>query len=210
MTASTPPDELETGQLNVETLDQVAPRLRRFTERLVAQLRATGLEVVITSVYLLNSTDHPIDVPCSANGVPIQMNFDATLPVWAPDPRARLQVSFNHGRRYFYQEIGKTVATAAFPTRKVMARFLREIQAVERTLRIKGETDRKRLQARQALKAFGEDIGLSESSDPELLQAANFKVKALSQTPTRAAVLITVPYDQAAEIVRKYRNDDSV
>lgn len=165
-------------------------------------MRAANLEIGTAQVYLLNSTAHPLEVPCSANGVEIQMNFDASLPAWAPEPRARLQVSFNHGRRWFYWEVGRA---KAFPMTRVFARFLREITACSQTSRIQSEKVRKRQQARQALAALGQDLSFPEARDPDVLRADNVKVRCNHSTPTLAIVMVEVPYAEAAEIIRKHR-----
>jgi len=205
MADSTPSsDKLEYGQLNVETLDDVAPRLRRFTEELLTRLRGCKLDVTTATVYLLNSTEHPIEVPALANGVQIQMNFDATLPIWAPEPRARLQVSFNEGRRYFYAEVGQQVRNAKFPMRKVLARFLHEIHILARQQRIKTDKERKLTQAQQRLAALGQTLGIPVTPGSQVLRTGNLKIRALDKTPTLALVLLVVPYEQAAEIAKKY------
>jgi hypothetical protein len=204
MRDSTPPpsSDAETDQLAVETLDEVAPRLRLFTEGLTDRLRACKLQVATTPVYLLNSTDHPVEVPCTINGVEVQMNFDASFPAWAPDPRARLQVSFNHGRRYFYHEVGKA---KAFPMTRILERFLREITACSNADRIQAEKLRKRQNARLALADLGQSLGIPAAQDPDVLRADNVKVRCVHTAPTQVIVMLTVSYDEAAEIVRKYR-----
>jgi len=198
------PDKLEYGQLNVETLDDVAPRLRRFTATLLARLRGCKLEVSTTTVYLLNSTYHPIEVPAVVNGVQVQMNFDATLPTWAPDPRARLQVSFNGGRRYFYSEVGQQLRNAKFPMTKVLSRFLQEVHLCERATRIQTEKARKHTQAQQRLAALGQTLGIPETHDSQVLRAGNLKIRSITETPTQVVVVLVVTHEQAAEIARKY------
>jgi hypothetical protein len=200
-----PPKECEYGQLTVETIDEVAPRLIRFTQDLIARLRACKIEVKTTTIYLLNSTDHPIEVPCSGNGISIQMNFDAVLPFWADSPRARLQVSFNHGRRYFYPEHGKKLEKAKFSMRRVLARFLREIKIEERKLRIQNEKDEKAIQARQNFADLSEKLGISPTTEnPDIIRKSNLKLMCLPQTPTQVIIMLTVPYEQAIEISNKY------
>lgn len=208
MSEPTPlPDKLEYGQLNLETLDDVAPRLRRFTAALLARLRASKLEIETTSVYLLNSTHHPIEVPARANGVTIHMNFDATLPVWAPEPRARLQVRFNDGRRYFYSEIGQDLRNAKFPMTKVLKRFVHEIYLLERQTRIQSEKARKKTQAHQRLAALGRTLGIP-ATDSQVLRAGNIRIRAVVETPTQVVVLLLVTHEQAAEIASKYLKPD--
>jgi hypothetical protein len=205
MSASTPlPDKLEYGQLNLETLDDVAPRLRRFTEALLARLRGCKLEVSTTTVFLLNSTYHPIEVPAVANGVQIQMNFDATLPTWAPEPRARLQVSFNGGRRYLYSEVGQQLRDAKFPMTKVLSRFLQEVRICERATRIQTEKGRKQALAKQRLAALGQTLGIPESQDSQVLRAGNLKIRSVNDKPTQVVAVLLVTHEQAAEIARKY------
>ena len=130
------------------------------------------------------------------------MNFDASFPAWASDPRARLQVSFNHGRRYFYHEVGRG---RAFPMTRILERFLREITACAKTGRIQSEKLRKRQNAREALAALGQDLGLPAAQDLDVLRADNVKVRCIHTVPTQAIVMLTVTYDEAAEIIRKYR-----
>jgi hypothetical protein len=195
---------MEYGQLTVETINDVAPRLIRFTEDLINRLRTCKIQVETTQVYLLNSTDHPIEVPCSGNGVSIEMNFDATLPIWAPEPRARLQVSFNHGRRYFYSERGKKAQNAKFRMSMVLKRFLSEIKIEERKRRIQAEKVRKAAKARQAFVKLGKSLDITPSEDPDVLQEGNLKIMCLPQTPTQVIVVLSVPHDQVVEIISKY------
>ena len=204
MSDSTPPDKLEYGQLNVETLDDVAPRLRRFMADLLVRLRGCKVEVSTTTVFLLNSTYHPIEVPAVANGVQIRMNFDATLPTWAPDPRARLHVTFNGGKRYIFTEVGQQLRDARFPMTKVLSRFVREIHICERATRIQTEKDRKQALAKQRLAALGQTLGIPESHDSQVLRAGNIKIRSVNDKPTQVVVVLLATHEQAAEIARKY------
>lgn len=199
------PAKSEYGQLTVETIDEVAPRLTRFTQDLIARLQACHIKVETAPVYLLNSTDHPIEVPCSGNGISIQMNFDAVLPFWADSPRARLQVSFNHGRRYFYPEHGKKLEKAKFSMRRILARFLREIKIEERKLRIQNEKDEKAIQARQSFADLSEKLDiLPTTENQDIIRKGNLKLMCLPQTPTLVIVMLTISHEQAIEIVNKY------
>jgi len=208
MDDSTPlPKTMEYGQLTVETLDEVAPRLIKFTQDLIEHLKSCKIKIATTTVYLLNSTDHPIEVPCSGNGIPIEMNFVASLPVWAPDPRAKLQVSFNHGRRYFYSELGKESRNAKFPMSKVLKRFLSEIKVEERKLRIQEEKAQKTAKAHQALTDISNAHNIPPTEDPNIIQKNNLKIMCLPKTPTLATIVLTVPYEQLPEIISKYMKD---
>jgi len=202
---------MEYGQLTIETIDDVAPRLKRFTKDLIAQLEACKIQIKTSTVYLLNSTDHPIEVPCSGNNVPIEMNFDAIMPVWALEPRARLQVSFNHGRRYFYAERGKSIRKkeAHFPMAKIMGRFLYEIQTEDQKRRIQAETAIKANQARQYFASLSADLGIPPSENPDIIRKDNLKILCLPQTPTQVIIMLTVPHVQAVEIANKYLKDTS-
>lgn len=209
MDQSTPPplpETMEYGQLTVETIDDVAPRLKRFTKDLIARLEACKIQIKTTTVYLLNSTDHPIEVPCSGNDVSIEMNFDAILPIWSPEPRARLQVSFNYGRRYFYSERGKNnkKKEAYFPMAKIMGRFLHEIQTESQRRRIQSEAAIKADQARQSFISLRADLGIPPSENPDIIRKDNLKIMCLPQTPTQVVIMLTVPHVQAFEIAKKY------
>lgn len=195
---------MEYGQLTVETIDEVVPRLTRFTQELVNRLNLCEIKTETTTIYLLNSTSHPIKVPCSGNGIPIEMNFDATLPIWAPEPRARLQVSFNHGKRHFFVELGKKTRNAKFPMSRILKRFLREIKVHERKLRIQSEKTQKATKARQALADLGERLAIPPTENPDILRKSNLKIMCLPRTPTQVIVMLTVPHEQVAEIVSNY------
>jgi hypothetical protein len=215
MTDSTPPETMEYGQLTVETLDEVVPRLKNFTEELINRLKICEIKVETAPIYLLNSSSHPLEVPCSGNGIPIQMNFTATLPIWAPEPRARLEVRFNHGRRYFYSEKEKRryfysekenqFRNTKFPMAKILKRFLTEIKIHERKLRIKSEKEQKAAQAIQAFETLAKKLGIPPSPKyPDVLHKHNVKIICLPKTPTQVTVMLTVPHAQVTEIVGKY------
>jgi len=199
-------EECEYGQLNLETIDEVAPRLIQFTQELIARLRACNLEVKTTPIYLLNSTDHPIEVPCEVNGVSVQMNFDATLPAWADSPRARLQVSFNQGRRhYHYEHGGKDLLPFKLSVRRVLNHFLREIKIEEDKRRIQNEKETKANQAHRNFSDLIEKLGFPATTEnPDIIRKGNLKIMCLTQTPTQVIIMLTVPHDKALEISNKY------
>ena len=132
------------------------------------------------------------------------MNFDASLPVWSPEPRARVQVSFNHGKRYFYLERGKELRNAKFPMSKVLKRFLGEIKITERKVRIQSEKKEKALKARQNLSKLCKEMGALPTKNPDIVQKNSVKVTCLPQTPTQVSLTLTVTHDQVLEIIRKY------
>jgi len=198
---------MEYGQLTVETLDDVTPRLREFTVDLIKRLRACEIDVETTTVYLLNSTDHPIEVPSSGDGVPIEMNFDATLPVWAPEPRARLQASFNHGRRYYFVERGKKASNAKFAMARVLKRFLTEIKIEERKRRLAVEKEEKAVQAAQRFKVMAEELGIPMAGDPPQIKKGNVQVSCQPQKSTEVRLSISIPHAQAVEIITKYMKE---
>jgi len=196
---------MEYGQLTVETLDSVAPRLQRFTEKLMDHLQASKIKMKITSTYLLNSTDHPINVPCSGNGIPIEMSFDATLPVWAPDPRARVTIRINHGKRHYYTELGKNSRAAKFPFAKILPRILVEIKTAEKKYNIQVEKEHKAIKAQINFKALSESLEMSPTEkDPDIIRKGNIKIMNLPQTPTQVIIMLTVSHEQAVEITKSY------
>lgn len=194
---------MEYGQLTVETLDDVAPRLRLFTNDLIKRLQACNLEIKTTTVYLLNSTNHPIEVPCAANRVTIQMNFDATMPVWAEEPRARIYFSFNGGRRFYYSERGRYIQTAKFPMARVLKRFLTQIRLEERRHQTQSGKEDKASKAQQAFETLSRDLGIP-IGEPNTIHKNNLRIKCLSRTPSQVIIMLTVSHAEAIEIVSKY------
>lgn len=188
------------GQLSIETLDSVAPRLISFTSNLIDLLTACGIKVETTTAYLLNSTYHPISVPCALNGIPIEMNFCASLPSWALTPRARLMVSFNYGKRYYYLESKRQ----QFLISRILKRFLSEIKTEERKQRLQAEKNQKETKARESFLALSETLGLYPTDDPNILQKDGLKILCLPQTPTKVTLTVTLPHDQIIEIVSKF------
>lgn len=198
---------MEYGQLTVETIDEVAPRLRAFTRDLLHRLKLAGFTVGTTTIFLLNSTDHPIEVPCLVNGVMVQMTFDAMLPIWSSTPRARVCVRFNWGKHYFYVERGNiNPRTAKFPIRKILKRFLIGVQKGERQNKREEIKLKKRDQADRAFQLLSKDLQVPvQAEDPSLIKMRNIKIKRLDQVPNRVIILLSVTHEEVREIVRKYR-----
>lgn len=194
------PETMEYGQLTVETLDVVAARLKDFTERLIRHLRGVT-EVQTGHFYLLNSTDHPVEVPVLVGGVPIEMQFDATLPIWALAPRARLQISFNHGPRRYWTETTKS----RFPFSRVLRYIIESLQRENHRCQKQREKVLKQDQARTAFQSLGESVGIEPTvGNPGVLARRNVRVVSLPDTPTRVQVTLVVPIEQATEIISKY------
>lgn len=196
-------DRSEFDQLPNETLDGVAPRLRTFASELTSLVRASGAVVETMTVFLLNSTDHPVEVLGKVNAVEVQMNFDAIVPVWAPEPRARVSLRFNQGRTYYMPEVGKTRETARFPMRKVLGRVLQEVHRIEHTSRIQSAKDQKIEKGHEALERLARELntGLHDSNTIKL---KNAKVRRLDALPSRVIVLLSVTHDEAREILQKH------
>lgn len=198
---------MEYGQLTVETIDEVAPRLRAFTRDLMHRLKLAGFTVGTTTIFLLNSTDHPIEVPCLVNGVVVHMAFDAMLPVWASTPRARVCVRFNLGKHYFYVERGSiNPKTAKFPIRKILKRFLVGVQKGELQNKREEIKFRNRDQAERAFQLLSKDLQAPvQAEDPSIIKLRNIKIKRLDQVPNRVILLLSVTHEEVREIVRRYR-----
>jgi hypothetical protein len=198
MDEPTPPP-LGYGQLTTEVLDAMAPRLRAFMSDLTQGLQRADLEVETVQTYLLNSTDHPIEVPCSVAGVPLEAEFEAVLPAWSDEPVGRLRYSINHGRRFFKTE---SKVKRVIPLRLVVRRIVKEVY-LELEHRKAEADDQQRLdQALEALQKLGDELDLTPEKGR--ITRGGLTIQALPQTPTRVALTVTVSHAQALEIVRKY------
>jgi hypothetical protein len=204
MTASTPPDTLSYGQLNAVTLDDVAPKLRAFSAELIQLLRASKIRIETTTSFLLNSTAHPIEVLCSGNGIPIQMTFDASMPHWTSKPKARLCLRFNMGRPHYYGDRNKSPDVVSLPMKKILFRCLEEIQKLERRHFKRQERARKKALAEAAFQQLADELGTVIHPDGDTIKLKNAKLKRLDMSPERVIVLLSVPYDEAREILKNH------
>ncbi len=206
MSTSTPLLDLQDPtQLSVETIDEVAPRLRAFTQWLIDGLKDCNVEVETSSIYLLNSTAHPIEVPHRANGVPMQVDFDAVLPAGLSEPRARVRLRFDWGKNWHYVERGKTGRIAKFPTRRILFRCLREIQRGEGRLRIADTKREKQVKAEIAFTQLALDLKAAHHpEDPSIIKLRHVKIKRLDRMPTRVILMMNVPHEEALEILQTY------
>lgn len=203
----TPP--VEACLYTVETLDQVAPRLRELTQTIITRLRDCRVTVETTEIFLLGSHRHPIEVPCSGNGVSIQMNFEAVIPNWAEEPRARLCVRFDWGTPYYFVEQGRFKRRKSISIRKVLTRLLTGIQDGERQRRITSSKVDKVERAESSFNLLAADLGTAtDANDPRVIKFKNARVKRLDQLPTRVALVLNVTHAEALEILKKYGSDD--
>lgn len=199
---------MEYGQLTVETIDAVAPRLIAFTADLLNKLRLAGFTVEISTSFLLNSTDHPVEVPCMVDGISVQMSFDAFMPLWAVIPKARVSIRFMWGTPFYYLELGNQAnQTAKFHTRKILRLFIKEVKKARRKLRISESKLQTTEHAEVAFQMLSQDIQApTHPDDPSLIKLRNIKIKRLDKVPTRVIVMLSVTHDQARELVSKYRS----
>lgn len=192
---------MENGQLALETIDTVAPRLRQFVADLIDRLRALRMDIQTTASYLLNSSSHPIEVIAQANNTTVQMSFTASLPGWAEEPRARLEVKFNYGKsRKFYERADKT-----FNLVKVVKTFIEEIHSGDQVYEERLELERKQSLAESDFMRMSEELGIPpEPTDPYTLKRGNLRFRCVPGTPTKVLVLALVTHAQAVEISNQF------
>jgi len=196
-------------QITVETIDEVLPRLQLFTKKLVQQLSACGIRIGITTIYLLDSIEHPIEVPGECNGVPIQISFDATLRVWDGEtPKARIGIRFNHGTPFYYVEKGRPRkgAPAPFLIKNIVFRFIRELRKLERAAQIQRAKDTTKAAAEVAFQHLADKLGVPLSvEDPSFIDLSKkVKIKRLDQTPTIVLVIVNVTHNEALDLAKKF------
>lgn len=203
MESFTPKSE-ETGQLTIETLDEVAPRLRGFTQELIQNLLKCGVHLEYSTSFLLNSTDHPIEVPCRANGIPVAVGWEAVFPVWDTFPRASISLRFEEGFVYRYVETKRR----KFPLQKVTRRFLLELHTHEQRRGRQESKQNTRELAATHFEQLAKELGVSLSTeDPSVMVFKNSKIKRIDNTPCKVVVLLNVDHAQALEIIKKYGAD---
>jgi hypothetical protein len=187
---------MESGQLAYETLDEVAPRLRMFIHELTRKLGLCGVKVGTMTGYLLNSTEHPMAMPCLLNDVPVQMRFDAALPRWADDPRARLQIRFATGKPYYYTEIGDN--PKRFPIKKVTFRILRELERETQALSVAQKLDL----ATEAFEHLTKTLGARPTRDSTVVRVHGAKIKKLDAEPGHVLVVVKLTHERAVEMLK--------
>lgn len=193
---------MENGQLTLETIDAVAPRLCQFVDELLGRLRALRMDIQTSTSYLLNSTEHPIEVVAQVNNTAVQMGFTASLPGWAEEPRARLEVKFNHGKSHkFYERADKT-----FNLVKVVKTFIGEIKSGDIAFEERQELGRKQNLAEAAFMEMAEALDIQpDPTDLHTLKRDNLRFRCLPGTPSKVAVVLLVSHEQAIEIASQYR-----
>ena len=180
------------GQLEVQTLDQVAPRLRSFVADLIEHLQAIEIELEFVDTFLLNSSHHPITVPSSMDGIPVECFFTAVLPRWSNTPRVRFHVGFNYGTRNFWTETKKT---HTLPLNKVLRHFLEQRQFHLDRMKEEEEQEKKNQTAQSSVQTVVDTVEIKGS---------NTKIRALPDTPTLVGLTVHVTPEQAIEIITKY------
>lgn len=182
-------------QLPKEVMDEILPRLAHCVTDLIERLHRIHINIETTPIFFLNSTAHSIFVPCSGNGIPINMGFDAFM----PGPIIRVHVTIDHGRRYYYRNFKKN----QFPIR-VLRRLIIEIKAAERKRQIQ---EKKQLQIAKANRAF-EDLSQILNiplTKPGVITGKNFRIRCLPNTPSNVLLMIIVEHPQAVQIIEKYK-----
>lgn len=181
----------------------MAPRLRQFTADLIERLQALHQDVQTTTVYLLGSQAHPIDAISQVNDTQISMQFTASLPGWATEARARLEVSFNLEKsKKFYERADKT-----FHLVKVVKTFIAEVHAGDARFTEDRERDRKAKLAADAFQGLANALGLTvDPFKPLALKQDNFRYASLPGTPSKVAVVALVTHEQAIEMTQRYRH----
>lgn len=179
----------------------MASRLRTFVGDLTRGLRRAGFEVETFQSYLLNSTHHPIEVPCSVQGIPLEASFEVAFPKWSNEPVGRFRYSVNHGRRFYKTE---SKIKRVIPLRLVVRRIVREVYLELERRRVEAEGKENLRQALDSLQKLGAELGVAPENGELRAGKWGLVVAALPETPTRVSLTITVPHDQALEIIRKY------
>lgn len=188
----------------LETLDEMVPRVQRFSTALIARLRAAGLDVHTAHVPFLATSTHQIEIVSQINNLSVQMELAASTPAWADNPRARLQVSFDFGRRFFFYERAAR-KDGGFPMGRVLKLFLKAaIEQDQEALKTK-EVLRKKKNAESRFFEFCEKLGLPATQDPHLTQTEDFGVRCLPASPGRVAITAIVSHSQAEEIIALIR-----
>jgi hypothetical protein len=182
----------------LETLDEVAPRLRRFSVGLIERLRGAGMTVRTVPLYLLSSSSHIVEVPIQINSVSVQMDFSASFPAWSDKPLARLQVSLDYGKRRFFYERSKA---GGLPMARVLDFFLRSVIEQNLESEKRQEVVRKQRSAEQRFHELQDELGFPPHPDPHFMQKDNIGVKCLPEAPGRVALTLVVSHEQAIRIV---------
>jgi hypothetical protein len=195
---------IENGQLTVEAIGKAEPRIQRFLESLFEHLRALEVEITTTTTYLLNSTQHLIEVPSAVNHVPVRVEFAASVPE-VGRPRIRLQLQFNGGKRRWFFE--STRHGQGFPSRRIMKVFIAEIQAGQTAMVEFQDQKRKADKAKARFSGLAENLGVRlDPTDPGNLRLGALRIRRLLDTPSKVVVALVVTHEQALEISRKYGN----
>jgi len=164
-------------------------------ERIVSHLKGCDQEVETYQTFFLNSSNHPIEVPCKINGVPVSISFDANMFVWDSEPQLRCKVSVDSGRVYPFKES----KSQTFNLKRLLRRLLNELQVAQKDL----EKRNRAAQSQESFEALRERLGTSGEGSSEIIKGSA-RVRIVPRVLTKVVVILTVSHEDAAELVEKY------
>jgi hypothetical protein len=185
-----------------ETLDDVAPRLSECMGQVIAQLQSHGVVVGTVDTYLLDSSQHRLTVPCTLDGVLVQVGFSASLPAWSEGVRAHLLVCFAGSRRWSIYE-GKK----GFQVPRIVGRILKELESHKQALREAEEEARNRQASEDRLAALALALGVVLQT-PSCAKGDNLEITAIPDKPAEVLITVRTSHASASRIAKEFRQID--
>jgi hypothetical protein len=164
----------------------------------ISQLESKGIAVDTAEAYLLDSPDHKIRVPCTLDGVPVQISFSASMPAWSERIRAHLQVCFAGARRWSIYE-----GRGGFQISRIVKRLTKDLKSSKQAEDERLEKLRKRRLAEQRLAELSAAIAVTPH-DALTLTKDNIEIAALVDCPSQVQVTVRTSHANAARIVGEF------
>jgi len=168
-------------------------------DNVISRLEASGVRVETVETYLLDSAHHKIRVPCTLNGVPVQIGFSASIPAWTARVRAHLTVCFAGSRRWSVYEQAN-----GFPVTRIVSRINKELE-----LRTQEEISRlerlgKQRLAEEKLEGLATALGVAMHG-PLVARQSNVELVGLADSPQEVYVTIRTSHANASKITQYFR-----
>lgn len=184
-------------------IEQVAPRLTDFVELLIKALRNKTSDIETMTTFLLNNSHHPIELPCSVQGVPIRIRFILKLDRWEFGPQAMISMKIGEQPHRNYMELpphGRARLVG-----KLVRRIFDDVRAEEARWAIAQEEFRRMRQAEDRFRHLAQRLELAiDVESPLTLKRGNIRVRCVPNNPDQVVVFALVSQQDAFDIAERY------
>jgi hypothetical protein len=168
-------------------------------EALISQLRERGVLVETGNSFLLDASHYPFEVPKSLDGIPVQMSFAGSIPIWADNVRYHLHVRLVGSRRWSMCEPPK-----GFNVPLILTRIMKQLSELKSAQARVEQSAHDKALTESRLTRLGETLEVSQESPLRLAQD-NLRIEAVPDFPNDVQITVRTSHENAAKIAREFR-----